>query len=544
MKNFLLLLVVLGSSPIFPQTVFEPAASSIYDYLNRLSIKGLITLNDEIKPLSRAELADMLMVLENKKNTLTSLELEELKFYKQEFAAELEIICADETKENLQFFRIDEQTGFRFLFYQGENFTFNLDPIFGYAVKNKFDELQKHRWNGLQFYGYYNDWGFDFYFRDNAVYGEKIDRTRWFTTEPGFNLSQNNLKSIEFADVQGLLSYSWKNGSISIGKEHIEWGSGIGGKLILSDKAPSFPFIKLEFSPVSWLKFVYFHGWLYSNLIDSSSIRTTLVGDRNSYSQREKFIAAHMISIYPTENLSISLGESMIYSDKLEFAYFVPVLFFRVVDHYISRDSVNSGDNAQLFFNAVYKNYDIRTKFYTTIFIDELSITNILKGTNLSAIGFTAGLSLADPIIENSELSIEYTRLNPFVYMNSNDAQLFTSHGYQLGHWIGSNGDQIYAEYKQSILRGLKIKLWGEHIRKGQRELPEQQYLLPYPEFLYGDRLSLTNAGVVISYEILHNLQGRAEYSYSNLSDESAVRSPNYMLGKQSTFGLSFGYGF
>ena len=357
-------------------------------------------------------------------------------------------------------------------------------------------------------------------------------------------LSQKNPNSIQYVDVQGLVSYSWDNGNISIGKQPIEWGSGIGGKLIFSDKAPSFPFIKFEFSPVNWLKFVYFHGWLHSALIDSSTIRKTLVNDRDSYSQREKYIAAHMVSIYPLRNLSISLGESMIYSDKLEFAYFIPVLFFRTVDHYLSKDSSNTGDNAQLFFNAVYKNEELRTKLYTTIFIDELSITKFLEGTNLSAIGVTAGLSFVDPIIENSDFSFEYTRLNPFVYMNSNDAQLFTSHNYQLGHWIGSNAHQFYAEYNQLFLRGLKLKLWGEYIRKGQKELPEEQYMLPYPGFLYGNKLSITNIGATLNYEVMHSLIGRLSFTYSNTSDENILRTPVYQLGKKYSFGVSFGYGF
>ena len=351
-------------------------------------------------------------------------------------------------------------------------------------------------------------------------------------------------RSIEYVDVQGLVSYSWNNGNLSIGKQHIEWGSGIGGKLILSDKAPSFPFVKLEFSPVDWLKFVYFHGWLHSALIDSSTIRTTLVKERDSYSQREKYIAAHMVSIYPLENLSVSLGESMVYSDKLEFAYFIPVLFFRTVDHYFDRDSSNTGDNAQIFFNAVYKNYDLKAKLYATLFIDELSITNFLKGTNLSAIGMTAGASFIDPFIENSEISFEYSRLNPFVYMNSNDAQLFTSHNYQLGHWIGSNAHQFYAEYNQLFLRGLKLKIWGEHVRKGQKELPEEQYMLPYPGFLYGDKLSMTSIGLILKYEVLHNLFGEINYTYSNTSDENTLRTPAYQLGRKSSFGLSLGYGF
>jgi len=544
MKKNLLLILILGITTILPQVVFEPSSSSIYDLLNRLSLKGVIEFNDELKPLSRTELAVKLIEAANQKDKLTVLEWEEVEYYKKEYALELALKGVVKLNEEPQFFQFDDLTGFRFFLFGNEDFTLNMDPILGFEIKNRFDEIQTHRWNGLQFYGYVNNnWGFKFYLRDNEERGDRIDKAKIFSTEPGFNLSKNNPGTIEYVDVQGLVSYSWKNGNISVGKEYIEWGSGISGRLILSNKAPSFPFVKFEFTPVNWLKFVYFHGWLHSGLIDSSTIRTTLVKDRDSYSQREKFIAAHIVSVYPLSNLSISIGESMVYSDRLEFAYFVPVLFFRAVDHYLSNSS-NTCDNAQLFFNVVYKNTELRSKLYTTVFIDELSITNLLKGTNLSSIGITTGVSFIDPILKNSELSFEYSRLNPFVYLNSNDAQLFTSHGYQLGHWIGSNADQFYAEFKHSFLRGLRLKIWGEHIRKGQKELPEEQYRLPYPKFLYGDKLRMTNIGFVLKYEFLHNLFGEIDFTYTDISDENTLRTPDYQNGKNSTFGLSFGYGF
>ncbi|MCK7521472.1 MAG: hypothetical protein MZV64_29190 [Ignavibacteriales bacterium] len=122
---------------------------------------------------------------------------------------------------------------------------------------------------------------------------------------------------------------------------------------------------------------------------------------------KEKNISPHTwFRFIQQEIYQFLMGESIVYSDKLELAYFIPVLFFRTVDHYIDRDSSNTGDNAQLFFNAVYKNTNLKTKLYTTLFIDELSITNFLKGTNLSAIGVTAGVNFVDPILENSDLSI------------------------------------------------------------------------------------------------------------------------------------------
>jgi hypothetical protein len=545
MNKFLLFLFLFNASALHSQVLFERSNSSIYNFLHRLSVKGIIEFNDELKPLSRIELAEKLLETDGKINVLTSVEMQEIEFYKKEFAPELNLLGFVDIADGLQLLSNETETGFRFLLYRNNNFFLNIDPILGLKLNRQFDEIQMHRWNGLQFYGYFkHNWGFSFYFRDNEEIGQRIDKVGDFSRLPGFNIIQYGSKSIEYSEVQGSITYSWHNGNLSLAKQHFEWGSGIGGNLIFSDKAPSFPHIKFEFSPADWIKFVYFHGWLHSALIDSSTIRKTLVSNRDSYSQREKYIAAHIVSIYPTEDLSVSLGESIVYSDKIEFAYFIPVLFFRVVDHYLDKDSSNTGDNAQLFFNTVYKNPELRAKVYATLFIDEFSITNLLKGTNLSAVGVTAGLSFVDPVIENSELNFEYSRLNPFVYMNSNDAQLFTSHKYQLGHWIGSNGDQIYLEYKQTFFRGLQLKIWGEHIRKGQKELPEQQYELPYPEFLYGDRLTMTNFGTSLHYEILRSLFGQINFSYSNISDEDPLRTPDHKLGKHTSLALSFGYGF
>ena len=295
---------------------------------------------------------------------------------------------------------------------------------------------------------------------------------------------------------------------------------------------------------MKWLKFTYFHGWLKSNVIDSSSIRTTLVADRPNIDQVPKFIAAHMISIYPDDNLTFSIGESIIYSDRFEPVYLIPVLFFRAVDHYLSSQNTHSSSgNAQVFGDASYKNSFLRTKLYGTLFIDELSLESIFKGGNLSAIGFTLGFESIDPFIRNSSFIFEYTRINPFVYENSNNAQLYTNSGYQLGHWIGSNGYQLYSSYKQNLARGFYFRLSGSYIVKGQTELPEQQYELPYPSFLYGAHKGYKDIKLELSYEIIHKAFVNAYYDYTDIYDDELNRTPDFMKGGKGSFGISLGYG-
>ncbi|MGA9291867.1 MAG: capsule assembly Wzi family protein, partial [Ignavibacteriaceae bacterium] len=395
--------------------------------------------------------------------------------------------------------------------------------LFGYAGKN---------------------WGFALSYADNEEIGNNTDTTRSFSPKPGFNLTKSGKHSIQYDDVQGEIAYSWSTGSVSAGKYYLNWGSGNGGKLILSDKAPSFPLIQFNFSPVSWLSFTYFHGWLKSNVVDSSSIRTTLVPGRENINEVPKFIAAHMLSVYPNENISFSIGESIIYSDRFEPVYLIPVLFFRAVDHYLSsKNTHSSSGNAQMFLDASYKNFDLKTKFYGTLFVDELSLESIFKGGNLSAVGFTLGFESVDPVIKNSSFVLEYTRINPFVYMNSNNAQLYTNNSYQLGHWIGSNGYQIYSSYKQSLTRGFYFKVSGNYIVKGQKELPVQQYQTPYPPFLYGPHKGYKDVRLDVSYEILHKAFLKGYYKYTDIYDDETFRTPDYIKGQKNSFGFAVSYG-
>jgi len=49
----------------------------------------------------------------------------------------------------------------------------------------------------------------------------------------------------------------------------------------------------------------------------------------------------------------------------------------------------------------------------------------------------------------------------------------------------------------------------------------------------------MTNIGLILNYEVLHNLFGQM-----SISDENTLRTPDYQLGKKYSFGISFCYGF
>jgi len=545
-SKYILSFLIIVWFELSAQTVYQPVTSDIYNLLERLYITGAIEYHSEIKPIPRKEIAEYLIGALSNRDKLTELDLKEIEFYRKEFADEISFISDSSHLKlpRIEFFTFGENERFRLFNYRDSIFTFNLDPILGIQYGNEWNSGFSQRWNGLEFFGYVSDsWGYSLDLRDNLEQGDNIDYKKINVPAAGINISKNTDNSIQYSVVNAQVNYSWNTGNLSFGKYAMNVGNGRAGQIISSSKAPTYPLLRLDFRPVSWLNFIYFHGFLESDIPDSSTYRSTSVDGRESISDIAKFIASHMLSFYLGDDISLSIGESIIYSETLEPIYLIPIMFFRLADHYLSSEGSNTGDNAQLFADASYRISPINSKVYGSVFIDELSLEKILEGENLSSVGYTVGAELSDIIIPNSSFVLEYTKIQPFVYTNSNDAQTYKSHNYQLGHWIGSNSDMIYLSYRQNILRGLSIKLSGWYFRKGQTEVPKQQYELPYPSTLYGARRNDKRINLEMTWQPVHNLFVRGYYAYSDISDEEEGRTEEFMLGTYNNFGFAVYYG-
>lgn len=538
--------IILFSTVLHSQAVFEPANSEIYNFFYSLSIKGIVNFNYEVKPLPRIELAKKLLEADKQILRMTDLEKELLNFYHQDFQHEINLIEKDFKPEiEPEFFLLDKEKRIRFFEYAGKDFSFFADPVISLSMQSIASENLFVRRNGFSFYGYALDnWSYSLNFYDNEESGNNLDITKDLTPERGTSVTKIKQDAFEYDNVNASIAYYWNTGSISLGKDYLKFGSGLNGSIILNDKAPSFPFIRLDYKPVDWLRFFYFHGFLVSDVPDSSTFRYNLVPDRNSISDVPKFIAFHSVSFYPLNNFSFTLGESIVYSDRIQPIYLIPVMFFRVADHYLGTGKSSATGNAQLFADASYTNPYLQSKFYGSLFIDELSLNNIFSGGNLSAIGYTIGTETVDPIFDNSSFNIEYTRINPFVYMNSELAQTFANDNYVLGHWIGSNGDLISINYKQNFNREINFSIGTWYFRKGKQELPIEQYQTPYPEFLYGTKRYEFGINVRLKYHPWHPILTEAYYSYIRITDELIGRTPAYKLGNNHYFGLTISYGF
>ena len=535
---------------VIAQVVYEPLNRDVYSFLSRLSQKSVVVFDDQIRPVSRKYIAQKLIEASKKSNQLTSLEKEELDFFSKDFKLEFDILNKIEIDSTqLTMLGYDAGNRLRLFSFRNDLFAINLSPILGVTFGLHDDENFTHTWNGIYTYGYLDKYiGFSFDFRDNTEKGNSLDKYKDFTPVTGVdarsdrNTINYSADKMEYSEAKAVLATDWSWGSFSVGKDFLEWGYGESGLLVLSKKAPSFGFIRLDIKPVNWLRFNYIHGWLSSDVPDSSSFFYNNNGTI-SFSYRNKFIANHSLIITPTNGFDLSLGESVIYDDQLEYLYLIPIMFFRAADHHLSRQLNAAGANAQFFLSVSSKGQIKNTHLYSTLFIDEITLSGLFDSQKQrNQLGFTLGGSVTDLPIENLTATIEYTKIYPFVYRHYIQTQDYKSASYPLGHWMGNNADLIYASLNYRFIRGLQAKIWGQYIRKGEEGSYDQQYnIQPQPPFLFGLRQNYSYFGAEIKYEYTHELFAKLKFQTTKIAKQQTNLSFNNNTINEFYFSIYYG---
>jgi len=530
MKKYYLIFLFFPSL-LFGQVIYTPISSGVYDFLERVSLKKIIEYHDEVKPLSRKAIASFLLEINHYTDKLNQVEKKDLEWYMEEYANEIK----QNEKERWFLYR-----------YTDSLFSIRVSPNIGYGLNSTNGKLNYIRWPGLTVYGEYSDYfGAHFEYKDVGEYGNNIDKTKYFSPVTGANFS-NAPNGIEHSDIKGSISLNWSWGSISLIKDYDNWGHGKFGQLILSSKSPSFPHIELRLKPVEWLRFYYLYGWLNSLVPDSNNsfyTHTESIEPTLHIPFQNKYLAANLLSITPWEWLDFSIGNSFIYSGDMRPETFIPFIYYKGLDHDLGTQGFNDG-NGMIFTDAkisYWKNMEI----YGTLLIDVLEMRDILKNKwYTSWFGYTLGGKFIDVGINNLDFTIEFTKLDPWVYENRDASVSYKHLDYPLGDWLGQNAEQLRIQFDFKPVRAINLKLYSEWIRKGGLKDIYYAYvdILNLP-FLYAPLRKDYNLGIDASYEIYHDLFTHLFYEFSDISDQDPLRTPDWQLGKTSSFGISIYYG-
>ncbi|MCO6499539.1 MAG: hypothetical protein J5I47_04060 [Vicingus serpentipes] len=519
------------------QVVLEPITSSVYEFLDEMAQMKYIELNSSVKPYTRVFIAQKLQEVEVFQDELNKRQRKELAFYFQDFNKELKNKGDFKKRKDL-------------FFYKDSLFTLTVNPILGYEYATNSTGDYSHYWNGGEFYGYVGKhFGFSASLRDNGVSDILMGKGH-LTPEQGANFKINQGQTggrSDYSEMRGAIHYSWKWGRLGVVKDNYTWGDNYHGANIRSNKAPSIGYIDFNMKPTKWVELNYTHSWLVSEILDTARIYSVNNQERKLF--MNKNMAANIITFKPFSKLHFSLGNSIVYSDDgIKPYYLIPFMFYKSIDHTYNAAGSNAlGQNTQMFMNISSRQIK-HLHLYTSIYVDEISIGNIMDKKNSSNIySAKVGFKLNNLLLQNTYLIAEYTRTNPWTYRHQIESTTYASNQYNLGHYLGENAQEIYLEGGLKVLRGLKLALSYTNVLKG----PDHIYQLvngegnvkglPFMKTVAWKNQTIEGA---VRYEIINGGYVYAKLRVSDVKGSRPWYTPNFYQGNQTTIsgGINFGF--
>lgn len=543
MKNYIIFFFLVFSLHLQAQDIpVHISDKAIYDFMEEMASEKLITINDVVKPMSRKAIAMKLLSIDQAK--LNTRQEKELSFYIASYR--LELGSNRSYRGDVDLYRPNAKSSFSIFpsgyFYADSLSSFRVNPIWGIQYWSNNQGTMFHRWGGLSGQGTYKNFGFYASLRDNHE-SQQISRPLFLNNRIGANY-----KGTDYSEMRGGFTYAKDWISIGLVKDHFEWGTNYHGSTIFSAKQPSFAHLKLDITPWKWFDFHYVHGWLVSNVVDSTRSYVLNNGDRRDV-MHKKYLAANLFSFHPWKSLDLSIGNAIIYSDVAPNpAYLIPFLFYKSVDHtYNATDKVgrNVGQNSQMFYDVSFRGIK-HLHLYFSQFIDELKVARISDPDEYNFINTKAGFKLSNWPLKNLALTYEFTRTLPVTYQHDISTTTYESNNYNLGHYLRDNSKEHYVSLAMKPIKNVSIV--GEYILalKGEEYGYDRssKELTRHP-FIEEEKWRYQALNLDIRYQPFSGVYLFTGIHFSNTSgDDLLVYTPSYFAGKQTSLTFGFNIGF
>ena len=582
--------------------------TEVYDFLEELTTDGVIQTNAAIKPYTRDYIAARLMEAQSKDSLLNKRQKDELQFYLQDFALECDTFPTyysyghrHVTQWQTPVSNLNLADPSLHILTKDKIFKMRVRPILGMDLSYNKKGVISHRWYGAEIQmdiaHHLSIWGS---IRDNSWRWVNY-KTSYYTdswsqyngprlTQPTF---LNNLPGVQYKEVShgnggdfsdsrgGLSLYAWW-GSIGVQRERIQWGDAQHASNILSGHNPAVPMVTLQLTPCKWFQFDYFHAWLPSNVLDSTYYYSEVYEEgvtKKNYRPANKFMAANMFTFMPIKYIQFSIGNSIVYAERnVQAAYFIPIAFFKSMDHLLTKGINSENQNSQAFASITVRPTD-HLRLYGSFFLDEFKLSRLKKSEpQKNPISSLVGFNWSGWPVKGLSLRGEFMRSYIACYTHSIAVTDFSSNSYNMGHYMGDNAQSIFVQIAYRPVRGLRLVLdytndtkynSYDYVRRNIGAIIAQK---PFAEKIWrNDELRFRAV-----YEVFNNCYAHVDLSYNNarafvpasariegedrgwnadgtsqeLSGDALANyylnkyTPVYLQGKNLTFtcGLSFGF--
>jgi hypothetical protein len=509
----------------------------VYDFLKRMQLEEIIPdYNSANLPISRAEVADYLKVINSHSTKLAQIDKNLLKDYYIEFGYDINKDLKSSTsflgKDRSSNIFEDKKQKYLFAFYDS-TVAFFFDGGGSLSQRNsKGDSLGNNsillgdlnfRMRGT----FFNTLGFYLHpTGGKRLHGENKDTRFALATDIKLHASNHFGGENETYDsFEGYLRYQDKSRSVAvtIGRESMNEGFGYIDKMLLSNNTVAFDFVRLDLS-YKILKYSFFYG--------------ALKGDSLSCDIKYKNISMQRLDVQFSNSFKMGFWDAIVISDNaFSLNYINPLSFLFSADLNTSNDQ--TVENNSLFaFDCEYipvKNLAIQG----TLFIDDINFNSFYKNdstSNDNKLAYQIGLMWNKAFtLPEMSFALEYTRVDPFTYTHRSNKSQYTNWQMPLGPSLPPNGDEIAMKIIYNFTSRLRLDLKYQHQRSaeglefdstGKLITNYGGYLyrgdgdfLHYYEFLNGNRINRDILTFNLTFEPIRQyfLEFKYQYKYQNL---------------------------
>jgi len=467
-----------------------PLHDPIYQFIDRMVTAGNLPgfLNDT-RPLRRDAIAECLVKLSVNRDRLRRVDAALLDEYIADYRSEL-------TEDH--FFEIADGKQSWFGFRSPKTFLNGMDSLFHYRDRREKQHLLVYEtpenlvwfdWDEMVRFETKNDLprlitqdAVRFSAQVGKHFSVYFDGYRYLhLTRPGFTDAPAEYKGGYYADnFEGGItfnSFDYSNaymqyespaaGIFILANEPLLWGQG-STSMVLSENASAFPYVGWQ-KKFGRLKFTFLHGSLIPNAvnIDSSTGEKTYA---------RKYIVAHRWEMAVSQKMNFIFSELYIYGKRSpELVYMIPPILLWPTQH-----NLRDRDNATMAFEFEYFPFP-GLKCYSSIFLDELTISELPNKYWANKQGYQAGLHFVPRLIHRAtELRLEFTAVRPWTYTHYFDYNTFTHEGQCLGFYAGPNSQNWLLENRWQMTKKCGLLLSINSLRHGVNPLDENnEYYYP-----------------------------------------------------------------
>ena len=460
-------------TPLHAQRELLPASDPVYDFLFRQELKGSIRgFSRGMLPLSRLEVAAFLDSLKNA--PLTAVDRALLVDYKRRLSYDI-FNSLEHSSSLLPDFKVDglfENRKQKYLYASADSTaTVFLDGFawLSYRAGNGDSTGTVHATLGevgLRLRGtLMNRVGFFI----QASNGMLLEGSHDFALRDQRLQVTSQFKNGEkkfFDFTSGYLRYDVDWLAVTAGREQLLWGMGYSDRMVFSNNAMPFDYFRIDLKSGN-VRYAFLHGSLGGT-------------DSTGRIASSKYIASHRVEFNAGRRLRIGISEAVLYANQPPlFALMNPMAFLTSAE--LSTEAVPSpdGQTDNAHNSIIWLDAEVtpvrNVRLAGTWLLDDFSWAALGESSlagNTNKFGWQAGAQWNDAFtLDGLLLSLEYTRIGPFVQSHWTRVNSYTHWEQPLGHGLQPNSDDWTLEARLNISARLRVvskvqfQRTGENIR-------------------------------------------------------------------------------